>query len=309
MSSLETDLYKALEICNGDSRYVKRFIRTYTFTTENINDYIKYFELKNKSLLTVGSSGDQILNAFFHGARDITLYDINPYAKYYVYLKISAILSLNYIEFQKFFFKHGLEECYNSKMFSKNLFNKIKPNLRLFDYESFLFYDELFSYYNGNTIRDHLFDDDESRNTIIKSFNTYLKSEWNYNKLKSIIKKINFKYINGNIFEDNITNKYDNIFLSNLCTITELNLLRNLLERLDTNNLKENGSILIGYLWDTNFNSNFYEDDWKEIYRLPLTKEILKNFITEYYQINNDKHYLWNNNENKDLVLIYRKTK
>jgi len=309
MSSLETDLYKALEICNGDSRYVKRFIRTYTFTTENINDYIKYFELENKSLLTVGSSGDQILNVFFHGARDITLYDINPYAKYYVYLKISAILSLNYIEFQKFFFKQGLEEYYNSKMFSKNLFNKIKPNLRLFDYESFLFYDELFSYFNGNTIRDHLFDDDESRNTIIKSFNTYLKSEWNYNKLKSIIKKINFKYINGNIFEDNITNKYDNIFLSNLCTITELNLLRNLLERLDTNNLKENGSILIGYLWDTNFNSNFYEDDWKEIYRLPLTKEILKKFITEYYQINNDKHYLWNNNENKDLVLIYRKTK
>ena len=81
-----------------------RAIRINTFTTENINGYINYFDLKNKSLLTVGSSGNQLLNAYFYGTRDITLFDINPYAKYYAYMKVAAILTLNYDEFQCFFF-------------------------------------------------------------------------------------------------------------------------------------------------------------------------------------------------------------
>ena len=61
---------------------------------------MKYFDFQNKSLLTIGSSGDQILNSFYYGARDITLFDINEYSKYYIYLKIAAIISLNYKEFQ-----------------------------------------------------------------------------------------------------------------------------------------------------------------------------------------------------------------
>ena len=44
---------------------------------EKITDYFD-----NRRLLTVGSSGDQLLNAFYNGARDITLFDINEYAKY-----------------------------------------------------------------------------------------------------------------------------------------------------------------------------------------------------------------------------------
>jgi len=307
MGNFETNLYKAQSICEGKLIHLTEYSKIYTFTTENISEYIKYFDLNNKSLLTVGSSGDQILNAFFSGARDITLYDINPYAKYYVYLKIAAILSLDYIEFQNFFFKHGLEEYYNKKMFSKDLFNKIKPNLRLLDYESFLFFDELFSLYDRYDIRDYLFDDDENRNIVIKSFNSYLKSEESYNNLKSILKQINFKYINGDIFKDNIKGQFDNIFLSNLCTITSLEKLKELLQKLDMNNLRESGSILIGYLWDTDFYSNDFSDDWKEVYKLDLTKAKLKEFITEYHNINGSRDYLWEENKKRDMVLIYRK--
>ena len=39
------------------------FFCLYPFTTENINGYLPYFELKGKSLLTVGSSCDQAINA------------------------------------------------------------------------------------------------------------------------------------------------------------------------------------------------------------------------------------------------------
>lgn len=309
MESFETNLYKAISTCYGSFKHLTEYSRIYTFTTENINGYIKYFDLKNKSLLTVGSSGDQILNAFFYGSRDITLYDINPYAKYYVYLKIAAILSLNYIEFQTFFFKHGLTEYHNKKMFSNDLFDKIKSNLRLFDYESFLFFDELFSCFKPDIIREYLFDDDEYRNNVIKNFNVYLQTEENYNYLRSVIKKISFKYINGDIFIDSINGAFDNIFLSNLCTTTSLENLKKLLQKLKSNNLNKNGSILLGYLWNTNFNSNDYLEDWKEIYKLPLTKEVLGDFITEHYNINGSRDFLWNENKKNDLVLIYRKIK
>ena len=73
------------------------------------------------------------------------------------------------------------------------------------------------------------------------------------------------------------------------------------------NNIKSNGSVLLGYLWNTNFNSSNYSDDWKDIYKLSITKEELKEFITEYHQINGARDYLWDENEKRDLVLVYRK--
>lgn len=307
MDNFESILNKAVTTCEGQFKYQKEFSRIYSFTTENINGYLDYFDLKNKKLLTVGSSGDQVLNAYYKGCQDITLYDINEYAKYYVNLKIAAITSINYNEFQNFFFKQVLNEKNNKDMFNVEAFNKIKTTLKLLDYESFLFFDELFSIYKPNQIRENLFDDDESRYKVITNFNLYLKSEENYNKLKHIIKKINFKYINGNIFKNNIDDKYDNIFLSNLCTTTNINNLKKLLAKLDKNNLNQNGSILLGYLWKADFNSETYNNDWKEIYKLPITKELLKKYITEYYHIKNDRHYIFGNSKTNDLVLIYRK--
>lgn len=306
--SFNDNLYRASSICEGKFCYNSEFSRMYSFATENVSGYIDYFNFNNKSLLTVGSSGDQILNAFYNGARDITLFDINEYVKYYIYLKISAILSLTYQEFILFFFKHDISPFKQNKcMFSKQLFNKMKDNLRLFDYESYLFFDELFSLYEGEKIRDRLFDDDEDRKIVIKGINKYLHDEESYNKLKSIIRKISFKYIYGNIFEDDINGKFDNIFLSNLCSITSLERLKKLLEKLDKNNLNSEGSILFGYLWNTSFNNGSYKDDWKEIYKMPIVKEYLKEYITEVYDIVGTRDILWEEDKKRDLVLIYRK--
>jgi len=308
MGRFSENLCNASSVCDGIFNYSSEFSRIYTFTTENISGYIDYFNFDNKSLLTVGSSGDQVLNAFYNGARDITLFDINEYSKYYVYLKISAILSLSYKEFILFFFKY-VKNPYekNRCMFSKVLFNKIKDNLRIIDYESYLFFDELFSLYEKDMIRSRLFDDDEDRNRVIKGFNNYLKDEESYNKLKSIISKITFEYINGNMFEDSIDGRFDNIFLSNLCTITSLKELKNLLEKLDKNNLKRGGSILLGYLWDTSFNDNKFKDEWIDMYKMPIVKEYLKEYITEKHGVTDYWDILHEDDKKRDLVLIYRK--
>ena len=308
MTKLDENLYKASSICDGKFLYNSEFSKIYTFTTENVSGYIDFFNFDNKSLLTVGSSGDQILNAFFYGARDITLFDINEYAKYYIYLKIAAILSLSYKEFMLFFFKYGLSSFKKNRcMFSKVLFKKIKDNLRILDYESYLFFDELFSVYDENIIRERLFDDDEDRNKVIRGFNSYLRDEESYNKLKSIISKIYFNYVNGNIFEDSINRRFDNIFLSNLCTITSLDSLKHLLDKLDKNNLNSDGSILIGYLWDACFDSNQYKEGWKDIYKMPMVREHLKSYISEVHDIIGSRDILWDEQEKRDLVLIYRK--
>ena len=304
----EETLYKASSTCDGSFRYISEFSKIYPFTTENIAGYIDYFDFDDKSLLTVGSSGDQILNAFYNGARDITLFDINEYAKYYVYLKIAAILSLSYKEFKAFFFRHGLTPFVrNHHMFSPELYEKIKGNLRLLDYESFLFFDELFSLYEPTKIRERMFDDDEDRNVVIKGMNKYLKDEESYNKLQAIIRKISFRYINGNIFEEDVNGKFDNIFLSNLCTVANLEQLKSLLQKLDRNNLNSGGSIQLGYLWNASFDSEEYKEDWKEIYKMPIAKDYLKDFITEAHQIPGPRDILWDDPTKKDLVLIYRK--
>jgi len=236
------------------------------------------------------------------------LFDINEYAKYYVYLKISAILSLSYQEFILFFFKHDISPFKENKyMFSKEIFNKIKDNLRLFDYESYLFFDELISLYDGEKIRSRLFDDDEDRKIVIKGINKYLKDEKSYNKLKSIISKIHFKYVYGNIFEDDIDGKFDNIFLSNLCSVTSLENLKALLQKLDKNNLNSKGSVLFGYLWNTSFNSEDYKDDWKDIYKIPIVKGSFKDYISQTYDIAGPRDILWEDNSKSDLILIYRK--
>lgn len=308
MGDVNSNLHKVISACEGTSQLIKGYSRIYTFATENISGYIDYFDFNNKSLLTVGSSGDQVLNAFYNGARDITLFDINEYAKYYVYLKISAILTLSYEEFKLFFFKYGPSPFENNLcMFSKDLFDKMKDTLRLLDYESYQFFDELFSTCEINKIRGYLFYDDEARIKIITGINNYLKNEESYNKLKVALWEISLKYINGDIFNSSIEGKYDNIFLSNICTTTYLERMKKLLRKLDKHNLNDNGSVLVGYLWNTSFDEDSYDFDFKEVYKMPITRQVLKKYITESHSITGVRDILWEKDEKQDLVLIYRK--
>lgn len=80
----------------SNPNYDETFNKIYPGTTENIKGYIDFFDLKNKSLLTVGSSSDQVLNACFNGCYDITLIDINPFTKEFFHLKKAAIERLDY---------------------------------------------------------------------------------------------------------------------------------------------------------------------------------------------------------------------
>ena len=59
------------------------FDSIYPFATENVSGYFEKLNLLGKSILTVGSSLDQLFNAVICGATEITVFDINPNVRDY----------------------------------------------------------------------------------------------------------------------------------------------------------------------------------------------------------------------------------
>ncbi|MCI8460202.1 MAG: hypothetical protein HFE81_02280 [Bacilli bacterium] len=72
----------------------KVFQKVYPFTTENIGEYFKRLDLKDKDVFTVGSSLDQAFNALLLGAKNITVFDLNANTEEFYKLKRDMILSV-----------------------------------------------------------------------------------------------------------------------------------------------------------------------------------------------------------------------
>ena len=90
----------------------------FNFGNNHYNDYSSVYKVSNekisaksyqetlsnkKKILSVIGSGDQILNSILLGTNDIDGYDISRFSKYFLQLKIAAILSLSKEEFMNFF--------------------------------------------------------------------------------------------------------------------------------------------------------------------------------------------------------------
>ena len=310
---LEEALYTAKERREGniilDEASMNGFEEIYPFTTENIAGYIDYFDLQDKSLLTVGSSGDQIINAAFKGAKDITLLDINPYAKYYYYLKAAGILELNLIDFNEFFRYNDYPKVfkYNKKVFDKASYKKIKSTLKSLDNDSYLFWDELFDMYQPDHIRFSLFSNDEYGTSVLGKSNLYLQSENTYDETKTKLKELRPEFINEDIFKSNLTKNYDNIWLSNIACYLYQDKIKGMTDKF-ADKLAVDGKLLISYLYSIDMNTE-YDDDWSPIYDLKNDLELLKEYspIFHFFKgVNGIKH---NDDDIKDSVLIYQKKK
>ena len=295
--------------------YTQFFTSIYPFTTENIDGYIDNFDLKDKSLLTVGSSGDQVLNAILKCSKDITVIDINPFVKYYYYLKVAAIINLNYSEFKYFFRYNNYPDTfdYNDHAFNRDVFEKIKDDLRILDYESYLFWDELLQYYDPLLVREKLFTEDENESKIINTFDTYLKDEDYYNDLKQKIKKVRPKFIYGDIFQMTeclLGRKYDNIWLSNFSSYYQSDEILCLVNKLDEV-LNDNGSFLITYMYDIQPDST-YEEDYPDMYNLDKTFNLFSKYnpkLINFLGLNSIiyEDVFINNYRFDDSILVYKK--
>lgn len=308
-SNFETLLLNAINHCNGlfVEDMAKAFQLLYPFTTENIAGYINNFNLSNRTLLTVGSSGDQIINGSLFNCRDIVCLDICPYAKFYIYLKLSCLLELDKNELLHFL-------CYkyktfrdNNTAFNNDIYKKIKATLRLLDYESYLIWDELFSTFQGLNIRKELFYFNENRVDVIIGCNPYLQSDIAYKEAREKIKKTKLEFITGDVFKMEIDRQFDSIWLSNIGTYISRHVLKIMVDKM-SKNLNDNGLLLISYLYKTVKNTP-YQQDYAPIYNLEKTFEILREYNPELPSFIGVDGIKFKDTTINDSVLVYRKSK
>ena len=299
----------AIKRCSND--YIQEwnhFYNIYPFTTENISGYIDNFNLNGNSLLTVGSSGDQIFNAVLMGINDVAQVDINPFAKYYYYLKMACIIELNMDEFLLFLRYKNYPKAFkdNVLVFNEYIFIKIRDTLKCINYDSFMFWDNLFQLYPRDIVRDHLFSIDEREDKFIKSCNLYLSDDKVYNKLRNRVKNIEPTFINGDIFEADIDKKFDNIWLSNIATYgLSYEQIQGLFLKY-SNYLNMDGTLLLSYLYDTTINSK-YNDNWEAIYNIKKILDMFKEYNLDIKSFKGIYDIIHDINRIKDSVLIYKK--
>lgn len=307
--NFEILLMNAINICNGMfvEDIAKEFQLLYPFTTENIAGYINNFNLYNGTLLTVGSSGDQIINGSLFDCKNIVCLDICPYAKFYIYLKISCLLELSKNEFLEFLSYKYKTFRDNQLAFNNDTYKKIKSTLRLLDYESYLIWDELFSTLQGLNIRKGLFYFDENRVDVIIGCNPYLQSNIAYDEAREKIKKIKLEFIPDNVFKIEIDRQFDSIWLSNIGTYISRHFLKIMVDKM-VRNLNDNGLLLISYLYKTVKNTP-YQQDYNPIYNLERTFEILQEYNPELLSFIGVDGIKSKDSTINDSILVYRKSK
>ena len=306
--SLEEKLKLASQICNKDNKNIYKFNAIYPFTTENIKAYLPLFDFNNKSLFTVGSSCDQALNAILCGSKDITVFDICPFAREYFYLKRAAIISLTRDEFLRFFCHKGyFKRIYYPDDFDIKLYPIIRETLRTISSDTEYFWNEVFKKYGSGIVRKQLFSLDGNRREIIEEINYYLNSDLAYNELKDKIDNANVNFIQGDIFRNEITGHFDNIFLSNLSSYYSLAQIRSLYDKMLLH-LNDDGKIMIAYLYETTMYSDDYMEGEAEIYNIP---KVIKTFPSdiEFNSFLGVRGIALNTYKLRDSIITYTKVK
>ena len=254
MTKLHDDIVFAQQLVSGS----KINIATDTFhassviykgTNEKQVDYHHYLYGK-KDILTALGSSDQVLNSMLVQPNSITAFDISRFPKYFLYLKLAAVLNLPYEEFLEFFF----ESTTTSEIYDE-MYDDISQSLPK---EAKEFWDSLFSYFDWFDIyNSSLF----SRETIITPYhvkqNPYLSKE-NYYKLRSLIPSIKLETKIGNVYTMDFDQEYDFINLSNIWNYNPPQMHKELLKRLQ---LREGGEA-ISYAYDlSDIVRKFFEDE------------------------------------------------
>lgn len=299
MNNLENNIKKAVSKINSENQK-NNFSSIYPFTTENIKGYLDLLDLNNKDILTVGASGDHLLNLLLKYPKSIDYFDINPFTKYYVDLKISASKVLTLDEFLRYFWTYGIDV---HDKFNIELFNKFSNNLLP---DSKIFWESLYKKYDGITIRNsRLFSNDQYKYDVLSKVNDYL-DEKNYIELSKIDKQ-NHTFYESDIkdLETLLDKPYDVIMLSNIIQyMYNFDYFKEILYKLD-NCLTKDGIILVCYLYD--INSMYNEKTMPFIYNLEKLKQEINNIdILSFNSITDLKYH--NQKPSKDAVVVYKKT-
>ena len=205
---------KTKVLLKSDEKYsVGEISKIWPMTNENLKEIYELFDVKDKSVLTVTSSGDHIFEAIIAGAKVIDSFDINYLTKFHYYLKKTMI------QRYKLTLYLDIIEDLSYGVISTKHYNKIRNKL---NDECQFFWDEIINY--SQDINDinlkNLFNTTISPNHF--DLVSYL-SKINYKKLQSKLDNFDADFIHSDLFSlDTKLNKtYDLIYLSNICGYTD----------------------------------------------------------------------------------------
>ena len=241
----------------------------YSFSNENVSGYVPFFDLKGKSLLTVGSSCDQAINACVAGCEDVTVFDICELTKPFYYLKLASLLSLERDEFIRFLCNehkfNGFDELddylirSNPDMMSRKIYDKVRDTLKALDNESFKVWEYIFGNYNNSHIVNLFRTDVFDRNTL-PLCNNYLKNDEIYYETRRILLSAHITIIEGDIFNPQLDRKYDNVWLSNIGHYLDEEELEKLFKA-GEGLLTDNGRMMYCYFWQSRPRARIYGDE------------------------------------------------
>lgn len=302
MTKKELEKLKEYIKANGSlSNNFGSYSKLYSMTTENIYGFLNRFDLKNKRVLTVAGSGDQILNCYSLGADEVISFDINPLCDLQARLKMDAVRCLGYTDFISFF---GIISDNNKSFFDPKVFDKFKYSL---DNDVYDLFNYIINEYDRNPQRSIYFEFDNTLK-LMKKLNHYINPN-NYRELSYILDTKKSDFLNVNV--DNLPEvldgeKFDLILLSNISDYIHYVYYDNSIERFKelidklTDNLNLYGTIQIGYIY-----SRYYREEDVSRFRFNKTRnEVFPNYI--YHSNFVDSYY---NDGTYDKIITYQKLK
>lgn len=312
MTNLDTllSLTKKLAFDN-ESRDI-RCDRVWHFTNENVRNYIDLLTLnKTDRVLTVCSSGDQILNLVNKGITSIDAFDINALTYPFFQLKVAMMFAYGYRDFFKYFKRLSFDA--KSRTEEYDIFQTIKPYLR-----------EPYASFWERLYKDNLEKNPSRKCPLLSAvgqgytekqklifLNPYLANPFEYEKTKRSLHAatINFKDIDVLAIRDLFTGPYDKIILSNIVDylrpkdidkLTFETFVSTVLDPI----LTEDGKVLLDYIF-------YYIDsnEFKDIYFLSGFGEDFEEFVKrcDMHTAERFQQKKKNPDYSADGVLIYQK--
>lgn len=195
----------------------------YIYATEMVSSYYDKLNIKGRSILTIVGSGDQVINAYFFGAKSVVGFDINRNSFHIFNLKKAGILYLSYHEFVRFFGKKM-----NSGNLKYEVYKILRKNLPSATSNYFDVLYKQFKYDGGKLIKSDNFRQRSNVEADVTDINHYLANEENYLKTRDILRNNKIELIRLDINHiDRIKDRFDIINLSNVLNYLTANVGKN----------------------------------------------------------------------------------
>ncbi|MBE7082616.1 MAG: DUF3419 family protein [Clostridiales bacterium] len=226
---------------NSDNETIDR---VYAFSNECLDDFFVHFIFKDKRVLTVGSSGDQAINAISRGAKDVTIIDANIFTQAYTEYKISAIKNLTFEEFKKAFLE-------DQNPFDWQIYAKISHDLSS---DSQMIWDVIVLN-QDNPLETHATLIHQTYRGVMATSRFY-KSEKEYKRLQKKLIDCKIKYICSEFtkFPEYVDGKYDIVLFSNIFAYFSKRpkAFKKVIDEFYENHLSTGGKMQINYSFDQN---------------------------------------------------------